>query len=146
MAVSRDKMFNAIENGAAWDAGVVFNRTNGIPIDKFSVFKTKEAADRYAASSPVSYPGQYIAVVPESGEVVGYIIRKDGTLKELGSQSITPGGGSVQIDDNTIKEDTNSGKIYVNVSHKVAENDNLPITSAAVYKEIGNVGAILESI
>ena len=95
MAVSRDKMFNAIENGAAWDAGVVFNRTNGIPIDKFSVFKTKEAADRYAASSPVSYPGQYVAVVPDDGEVVGYIIRKDGTLKELGSQSITPGEGSV---------------------------------------------------
>ena len=95
MAVSRDKMFNAIENGAAWDAGVVFNRTNGIPIDKFSVFKTKEAADRYAATSPVSYPGQYIAVVPDNGEVIGYIVRKDGTLKELGSQSVAPGESSI---------------------------------------------------
>lgn len=145
MAVSRDKMFNAIENGAAWDAGVVFNRTNGIPIDKFSVFKTKEAADRYAASSPVSYPGQYIAVVPDDGEVVGYIIRKDGTLKELGSQSITPGESSVQIDNDTIKKN-DSGEIYVNVSNTMTADDKLPITSAAVYKEIGNVGAILESI
>ena len=37
MAVDRNKLLHDIENGAAWDAGVVFNRTNGIPIDKFSI-------------------------------------------------------------------------------------------------------------
>ena len=146
MAVSRDKMFNAIENGAAWDAGVVFNRTNGIPIDKFSVFKTKEAADRYAATSPVSYPGQFIAVVPDSGEVTAYVVQKDGSLKELGGGNVTPGqGGEIYVDNLTIKKN-DSNQIYVNVSKNMMDNNDLPITSAAVYKEIGNVGTILESI
>lgn len=87
MAVTRDKLFDSILNGAAWDAGVVFNRTNGIPIDKFSVFASFEAASTYAATNAVAYPGQVIAVVPEEGEATGYIILVDGTLKEITTAS-----------------------------------------------------------
>lgn len=83
MAVTRTKLFDTIANGAAWDAGVVFNRTNGIPIDKFSVFTSYDEARTYASSNPVAYPGQVIAVVPEDGETIGYIIQTDGTLKIL---------------------------------------------------------------
>lgn len=101
MAVTRTKLFDSIANGAAWDAGVVFNRTNGIPIDKFSVFKSlldeidpesgeiiSEGAINYARNNPVAYPGQLIAVVPENIEedpAKGYIILADGSIKELGA-------------------------------------------------------------
>lgn len=88
MAVERTKLFDSIANGAAWDAGVVFNRTNSIPLDKFSVFDSYEMAVLYAATNPVAYPGQLIAVVPEDTEkdpAKGYIILANGTIKELGA-------------------------------------------------------------
>jgi len=85
MAVSKDKLFDDIANGAVWDTGVVFNRTNGIPIDKFSVFKTMKDAETYASSNPVAYPGQFVAVVDDDGSAVGYIIQEDGTLKAIGA-------------------------------------------------------------
>lgn len=97
MAVTRDKLFNGILNGAAWDAGVVFNRTNGLPIDKFSVFESYESASDYAANNPVSYPGQLIAVVPEVGDVVGYIISVTGQLKAIGA-----GGAAGQVDSTSV--------------------------------------------
>lgn len=84
MAVNRNKLFSGIENGAAWDAGVVFNRTNGIPIDKWSVFKTYDDAVVYASSNPVAYPGQLIAVVPETGDPDIYVILENGSLKLVG--------------------------------------------------------------
>lgn len=83
MAVERTKLFDSIANGAAWDAGVVFNRTNAIPIDKFSVFDSYESAVIYATTNPVAYPGQLIAVVPETGDATSYIILADGTLRGL---------------------------------------------------------------
>lgn len=83
MAVTRTKLFDTIINGAAWDAGVVFNRTNGIPIDKFSVFASYAEASDYAKDNAVAYPGQLIAVVPATGETVGYIIQANGDLKIL---------------------------------------------------------------
>ena len=85
MSVSKDKLFDDIANGAVWDTGVVFNRTNGIPIDKFSVFKTMKDAETYASSNPVAYPGQFVAVVDDDGSAVGYIIQEDGTLKVIGA-------------------------------------------------------------
>jgi hypothetical protein len=84
MAVERTKLFDSIANGAAWDAGVVFNRTNAIPIDKFSVFDSYENAVIYATTNPVAYPGQLIAVVPEDDRARSYIILSDNTLKEIG--------------------------------------------------------------
>lgn len=107
MAVTRDKLFNGILNGAAWDAGVVFNRTNGLPIDKFSVFESYEAASDYAANNPVSYPGQLIAVVPEVGDVVGYIISVTGQLKAIGA------GGAIGQADSTSVIHINEDGIHI---------------------------------
>jgi hypothetical protein len=83
VAISIEKLFNSLETGAVWDTGVTFNRTNAIPIDKFSVFQSYELANQYAQNSPIAYPGQLIAVVPSSGEVSGYIVSSAGTLTAL---------------------------------------------------------------
>lgn len=85
MAVNKDKLFDGINNGAEWDTGVVFNRTNGIPIDKWSVFQTLEEAETYASSNPVAYPGQFVAVVLDDDSATGYVIQPDGTLKSIGA-------------------------------------------------------------
>ena len=94
MAISRDILFNinnaaekagtvSIPTSAVWNAGIVFNRTNAIPIDKFSVFDSYDEAVVYATTNPVAYPGQLIAVVPETGDATSYIILADGTLRGL---------------------------------------------------------------
>lgn len=85
MATTRNKLFNDINKGAAWSTGVVFNRTNPIPIDKFSVFQTYAEAADYALNNAVAYPGQLIAVVPEEGETIGYVIQADGSIKAITS-------------------------------------------------------------
>lgn len=114
MAVERTKLFDSIANGAAWDAGVVFNRTNAIPIDKFSVFDSYEKAVIYATTNPVAYPGQLIAVVPETGDATSYIILADGTLRGLAVDiDLTQLEENIAADiaalQNSIKEISNKG-------------------------------------
>lgn len=50
-------LWDGINNGAKWDAGVVFNRTNALPLDKFSVFSSLTAAQDYAMNNAIAYPG-----------------------------------------------------------------------------------------
>jgi hypothetical protein len=47
---------------ALWSAGVAFNRSNPLPLDKWSVFATKADAINYVENNAVAYPGQIIAV------------------------------------------------------------------------------------
>lgn len=59
-----NKFFEALNDpkAALWSAGVAFNRSNPLPLDKWSVFQDKASAIAYAESNPVAYPGQVIAV------------------------------------------------------------------------------------
>lgn len=59
-----NKFFEALNDpkAALWSAGVAFNRSNPLPLDKWSVFQNKASAIAYAESNPVAYPGQVIAV------------------------------------------------------------------------------------
>lgn len=84
MATNRKNLFDGIANGAAWDAGVVFNRTNALPLDKYSVFKSVDEATTYASTNAVAYPGQVIAVVPEAGVVDLYKIEANGSISKVG--------------------------------------------------------------
>lgn len=58
-------LWKGINEGAQWDAGIVFNRTNPIPLDKFSVFPSLSAAKSYSELSAIAYPGQIITVVDD---------------------------------------------------------------------------------
>ena len=138
MAVNRDKLFDGIANGASWDAGVVFNRTNGIPIEKWSVFKTIEDAKAYASTNPVAYPGQLIAVVPESGRPIPYIINGDGTISEIAGSGI-----SFTVDETLTLENS---VLSVNTTDTIEGDNTLPITSAAVNTVVGNIDILLQTI
>ena len=92
--ITRSDFFKALAKGALWDVGVAINRTNPLPLDKFSVFgslgtatdTTTETAMGYAKNSVIAYPGQIIAVVAGTNDVptaTVYVIKKTGTNPEL---------------------------------------------------------------
>ena len=67
MAYSYDKQADGV--------GIPFNYTRGnpIPLDSWSLFMTLTAAQTYATTNPVSYPGQVVSVV-EGQTANAYII------------------------------------------------------------------------
>ena len=149
MAVDRSKLFDSISTGAAWDAGVVFNRTNAIPIDKFSVFASLSDAEVYASSNPVAYPGQLIAVVPESGEAQAYVILANGQLSRLAVDTNISGLESriSALDEKTdqaITELTNEGsKInYKKANGQTGSFNTTFIGTMAEYEEAYAAGQI----
>lgn len=92
--ITRSKFFEDLAKGALWDVGVAINRTNPLPLDKFSVFKAYSdnkdtdttTALGYAKNSVIAYPGQIIAVVAGTDEApvtTVYVIKKTGTSAEL---------------------------------------------------------------
>lgn len=87
--IDRSKLLDTIENGAYWGAGVTFQRSNAVPLEKYSIFESLEKAQEYALTNPVAYPGQIVAVVPEEGKSVAYIIMGDGSLEAVGSETMT---------------------------------------------------------
>lgn len=116
MAFNKDKFFNGdsgLNNSAKWSFNAVIDRTNQLPLDKFSVFTSYAAASAYAESNPIAYPGQLIAVIPDDNDteanVTGYVIQTDGTLKELITTVVVTGTGNA-VTSITKDEDT----IYVN--------------------------------
>ena len=84
------EFFNKLKNGARWDVGVSINRSNALPLDANSVFKTLEDAQNYAAGNPAegtlanAYPGQVLAVVTET-ETNIYYIDANMQLKPVGN-------------------------------------------------------------
>lgn len=80
-AYELSNLWDGIDNGAKWDAGVVFNRTNALPLDKFSVFRSLSAAQEYAAENAVAYPGQIVTVVDGAlSTVTAYKIETNGEI------------------------------------------------------------------
>lgn len=64
--------------------GITIGRVNPIPLEKYEIFNTVEAAEGYAKGNPVAYAGQQITVVKEDGsDVQAYIVA--GKADENGS-------------------------------------------------------------
>lgn len=82
MATSIDNLFEKL-NGSKWNAGVTFERTNPVPLDKYTVFKNFNDLSTYADSNPVSYPGQLLATVEEVSGVNFYKVNVDGSVTQL---------------------------------------------------------------
>lgn len=77
-------LWDGIKNGAAWDQPVVFNRTNALPVDKWSVFNSLSAAEDYAINNPIAYPGQIINIVDDATSAVStYKIEVDSSLTQI---------------------------------------------------------------
>ena len=100
MAMDVTKFFEDLSTKVTWSAGVAFERSNALPIDKYSVFESLTAAENYIATSGVAYPGQVIAVHGETAGVfsVNYI-DGNGSLQQVG-QSTEGDEASIHLDEN----------------------------------------------
>ena len=89
MAITREKLISNFD-GAPWEVPALVQRLVGGPLDKSSVFFSYDDAVEYAKNNPVAYPGQIIAVVPETGDVTTYVIETNGGLTPIGVAEIDP--------------------------------------------------------
>jgi hypothetical protein len=65
-----------------------------------------------------------------------YIIQRDGTLR----------GEGIEIDNTDETLIIENGILKVNTTNDIAANNKLPITSAGVYTQLGDLGALLKTI
>lgn len=85
--------FNNIE-GKTWSLGSAFKRADALPLDLYSVWKTKAEAEAYATSHATAYPGQILVVVEKENEIDViklYYIDENRTLQEVGSATLGDG-------------------------------------------------------
>ena len=92
MAKIYETFLSKLDTGATWSAGVAFKRSNPLPLDKYSVFESLSAAETYAQTSAVAYPGQIIAVVDKANsidpKVQVYVLRQNDEDFEAGKEYI----------------------------------------------------------
>ena len=115
MATINDKFFADLAKGASWAAGVSFQRSNPLPLDKYSVFNSLEAAETYATTNAVAYPGQVIAVINE-GVMEVYVLAE--TANEVGEgeeQTYSLGlqqlGGKLEINEDCLQYNEETGEL-----------------------------------
>ena len=101
MSITND-FFDALNDpkAALWSAGVAFNRSNPLPLDKWSVFETMDDAVAYASSNAVAYPGQIIAV-HENDSMSAYVLEET-VVEEVASLTLKPIGTIPVGDDSSI--------------------------------------------
>lgn len=106
--MTREEFFNKKAAGALWDVGVSIKRGNPLPLDADSVFASLADAQTYV-DGVLSYPGQLLAVVPETGDTVIYYIKPkaDNSGFELAEV-----GGKLILDETTITK-TADGKLCI---------------------------------
>lgn len=101
MATMNENFFSELlsPKAAKWSAGVAFDRSNGLPLDQWSVFQTKTAAEEYLSNSK-AYPGQVIAYAEADGSMTACVLSQNAegtalTLKQIG---IIPSGDAKTIE------------------------------------------------
>ena len=101
MATLNENFFSELlsPKAAKWSAGVAFDRSNGLPLDQWSVFQTKTAAEEYLSNSK-AYPGQVIAYAEADGSMTACVLSQNAegtalTLKQIG---IIPSGDAKTIE------------------------------------------------
>lgn len=133
-AYELSNLWDGINNGAKWDAGVVFNRTNALPLDKFSVFSSLTAAQDYAMNNAIAYPGQIITVVDgATSSVTAYKIETNGEISAV-APAISINVEDLPLSAGTGIEITQDGYINTNLSTGlgVDSGNNLVVGFSAI--------------
>ena len=71
--ITRNDLFNRIENNTPWTPPCTFDRLNPIPLEKYSVFESLVDAQNYALANAIAYPGQPIAVINTDNSIKFYL-------------------------------------------------------------------------
>lgn len=138
-------------SAAKWSAGVAFDRSNGLPLDQWSVFQSEAKAVEYLSNAK-AYPGQIIAyseadvyeedgtTLKKAGSMVACVLSQNaaGTALELKPIGIIPTG------DNKTIEVSAEGAIAL-LGAKDAANGTLPMidseTGKLVWRTLEDIGA-----
>lgn len=128
---------------------VSFNPTSAFPLDAREFFDSFASAQQAAqravevgSSDGVYYIGQLLTVVEGSVAKV-YQIQPNKTLSEVGSGGGTGGGYNIG---SGLLLDPETNTLSVDVANDAEEDNTRPISSAAVYTELGNIDALLQTI
>lgn len=147
--ITRTDLLDKLQNGAVWNTGVTFERTNPVPIEKYSIFSTLAEAQTYAFENPVAYPGQTLAVVTDTNEVTLYIVQagvatKEASLIEVGSATLGD-GVSVELDttSKTIKLKDFGKYYYREVVNTSTDEEGKEVTTIT-YEKVADFKAGLE--
>ena len=100
--MTRDEFFNKLEAGAKWDVGVAIARTNPLPLDANSVFKSLDDLTAYATSNPLAYPGQVVSVLGET-EIAAYLIKTTGSGAAISKLAASSATGDISADVEALK-------------------------------------------
>ena len=128
MATIREEFFDKLTSGAKWDVGVSINRTNGVPLDVYSVFKSTEDLNNYV-SGVFSYPGQVLALVKEN-ETVIYYLDQNKALKEVGSVPVGD-GKTIEVVDGKIQLKASDTQIIPEGAEEAVINTGAVLTLQA---------------
>lgn len=92
---------------------------------------------KYYGETPPLLNRKYPVFVPASGMSQAFIIISGDTGDDVGD--------TMNIDGVTLIK-TSDGIVKVNTADDVEQDNTLPVTSAAVYTNVGNIEALLETI
>lgn len=127
---------------------VAFNPTSAFPLDARCYFNSLALAKAAAATAEnagstntVYYIGQKL-LVDDGTTAKWYTIQPDKTLLEEGAGGSS--GGTSFTTDNTLT--LKDGVLKVNTTNECAADNTLPITSAGVYTQVGNIAVLLDTI
>lgn len=154
--IDKETLFNTENlNGAKWSFGVPLERTNPVPIDKWSTFKTYADAVKFVnrATGNIAYPGQIITIEGPDNVVDVYVVDRTATdcLKKLAS------GGSAEEIANRVRElssqllsddgiiDQLSGAISSVLSDYTTSAQASAIASAYAKNAVSNITADISS-
>ena len=121
----RNEFFNKLNQGAKWDIGVSINRTNPLPLDANSVFKSYEDLEAYC-NGVLAYVGQPVAVVEED-ETTLYVLDGNKSPQKVGTATMG--------DDKSI-ELTSDGVLRIIGSDTAPEGSRLVMTATGVAWEV----------
>lgn len=102
-----NEFFTGLASGATWAAGVAFQRSNPLPLDKYSVFEKESDLITYVTTNAVAYPGQIVAVYDETtAEMTAYVIcsvGEDGTYLPIGTETVVDGKSIAAKEDGSLE-------------------------------------------
>lgn len=93
MSVGLSTVFDK-RNGNKWSFGVTIERTNPVPIDKYSLWQSLAEAsafanDQLSGATGLAYPGQLVTVADAISGVAAYLIDQTGGLTKLAAGGST---------------------------------------------------------
>lgn len=135
--IDKETLFNAENlNGAKWSFGVPLERTNPVPIDKWSIFETYAEAVAFVnrKTGNIAYPGQIIAIETDT-QVDVYVVDRNATdcLRKLAT-----GGDASEIERQLNAEISNriSADAYLSSEISTIQTTTLPTLSTTLKENL----------